>query len=460
MLKRKPSAMTTPYDPDTTDIATWLKANRVSEVECMISDIAGIPRGKILPTAKYLATAESGSLRIPESVFGQLVTGDVADSPVIQETEPDVILEPDTATMRTVPWYEEPTAQIICDAIYTDGKPVSIAPRHVLRKVLGLYAEKGWRAVIAPELEFYLSKTNPDPDYPLEPPVGRSGRPESGRQSYGIDVVNEFDPLFDDMYDFCEDQGLDVDTLTHEAGVAQVEINFNHGDPLALCDQVFLFKRTVRQAALKHGVYATFMAKPYEQEPGSAMHIHQNVLDAKTGKNLFAEEDEVLFMGHIGGLQSYLPAAMPLIAPYVNSYRRVLKFYSAPINTHWGKENRTVGLRVPDSAPGQRRVENRVPGADANPYLAVAASLACGYLGMVAGLTPTEPLKGSAYEVSSYALPRHMLHAMDLLRQESALHDALGESFIKLFLDVKDEEHDAFQQVISPWEREHLLLNV
>jgi glutamine synthetase len=178
--------------------------------------------------------------------------------------------------------------------------------------------------VVAPELEFYLCKKNLDPDYPLEPPIGRSGRAETGRQSYGIDAVNEFDPIFEDMYDWCDAQGLDVDTLIHESGAAQVEINFVHGDPLDLADQAFLFKRTLRQAALRHDIYATFMAKPHQYEPGSAMHIHQSVIDAKTGANLFSTpegEDTKLFLGHIAGLQKHLHDAMALLGPNVNSYR-------------------------------------------------------------------------------------------------------------------------------------------
>ncbi len=466
MTAPSPTASKPVPSPETTlpeSTTDWLRARRVSEIECMIPDIAGIPRGKILPTQKFLAIAGQGGLRLPESVYGQLVTGDVADSEMIAETDPDVTLVPDVSTLRPVPWYDEPTAQVICDAVYKDGRPVDIAARRVLRHVLGLYEDKGWEPVIAPELEFFLAKKNPDPDYPLTPPIGRSGRPEAGRQSYGIDVVNEFDPLFEDMYDFCEEQSIDIDTLSHESGVAQVEINFNHGEALGIADQVFLFKRTVREAALKHGVYATFMAKPYEHEPGSAMHIHQNVVDLETRKNLFADDegrDTDLFWSHIGGLQAHLPSAMPLFAPYVNSYRRVLKHFSAPINTHWGHENRTVGLRVPGSSPTARRVENRVPGADANPYLAIASSLACGLLGMVHGLKPSPPLETSAYDQASYALPRHLLHAMDLLRECDALRETLGDRFVRLFLDIKAEEHDAYQQVISPWEREHLLLNV
>ena len=333
-------------------------------------------------------------------------------------------------------------------------------PRAVLKRVMKLYAEKGWRPVVAPELEFFLSAKNIDPDYPLQPPAGKTGRPQTGRQAYGIDAVNEFDPLFEDIYDYCEAQEIGIDSLIHEEGVAQVEMNFNHGDPLALADQTFLFKRTVRQAALTHDIYATFMAKPYEQEPGSAMHIHQSVVDMKKGKSLFATKngkDTRLFMAHIAGMQKYLPAAMPMIAPFVNSYRRLVRFLSAPVNTHWGHENRTVGLRVPVSDVQNSRVENRVPGADANPYLAIAASLACGYLGMVENLTPTRAMEGNAYESSRYQLPRHILDAVGRFRASSDLKGALGETFCQLYSDVKASEHDAYQQVISPWERQHLL---
>jgi glutamine synthetase len=445
------------------ETAEWLRAHRVSEVECLVADMSGVARGKILPTEKFLSSAADGGLRLPDSIFAQTVTGDVVDSEIIDWTEPDLILTPDADTLRLVPWYDEPTAQIVCDAHTRDGDPCATAPRQMLKRVLALYAERGWKPVVAPELEFYLCQRNIDPDYPLEPPVGKSGRPETGRQSYGIEAVNEFDPIFEDMYDWCEAQKLDVDTLIHEGGAAQVEINFDHGDPLALADQVFLFKRTVRNAALKHGAYATFMAKPHQYEPGSAMHIHQSVVAVDDGRNLFADErgdDTPLFLSHIAGLQKHLHEAMALIGPNVNSYRRLVKDWAAPINTHWGQENRTVGLRVPASRGHSRRIENRIPGADANPYLAIAASLVCGWLGMTEGLEPTAPLQKSAYSMKSQRLPRHLLDAVNALRRSGALRGALGEDFVTLFCDVKTAEHTAYQQVISAWEREHLLLNV
>jgi glutamine synthetase len=445
------------------EMADWLKERRVGEVECLVADMAGIARGKILPTNKFLSGLRNGTLRLPESIFGQMVTGADSESEMLTYQSPDMNLIPDAETLRIVPWYKEPTAQVICDGARPGGEAIPYAPRAVLKRVLKLYEDRGWRPIIAPELEFFLAAKNIDPDYPLQPPAGKNGRPQTGRQAYGIDAVNEFDPLFEDVYDYCEAQEIGIDSLIHEEGVAQVEMNFNHGDPLALADQTFLFKRTVRHAALGHDIYATFMAKPYEQEPGSAMHIHQSVVDMKKGKSLFAGKngkDTRLFLAHIAGLQKHLPAAMPLIAPFVNSYRRLVRFLSAPINTHWGHENRTVGLRVPISNAQNRRVENRVPGADANPYLAIAASLACGYLGMIENLTPTKAMEGNAYESSRYQLPRHILDAVAKFRASADLRDVLGEQFCALYSDVKASEHDAYQQVISPWERQHLLLNV
>jgi glutamine synthetase len=447
------------------DMEPWLRERRITEVECLVADLNGIARGKILPAQKFIRSLTDDSLRLPEAIFVQAVTGDYPEPQQDRVTDPairDIRLRPDANSLRLVPWYDEPTAQIISDCYYHDGRPVTIAPRQVLRRVLAAYEERGWRAVVAPELEFFLTKVNADPDYPLEPPIGRSQRPESARQSYGIEAVNEFDPIFEDVYDWCELQEIDVDTLTHEGGAAQMEINFNHGDALELADQAFLFKRTLRQAALKHGIYATFMAKPMEDEPGSSMHLHQSVLDAKRGENLFAGPEDgmsELFLNYIAGLQKYLPAAMPLLAPNVNSYRRLRRHSDAPINLHWGWENRTVGLRVPDSSPSARRVENRVAGADANPYLAIAASLACGFIGMVEELEPTKPIEGSAYRLAQ-TLPRYLSDALDQLRRARPLRQMLSEEFVEALVMVKEIENEAYQRVISSWEREHLLLNV
>ncbi len=443
------------------EIQQFFRDHGISEVEAIIPAMAGIARGKLMPAEKF---AEDAGMRLPESIFLQTVTGDypVDTTPAMSAAEIDIVLKADPKTVRTVPWAAEPTAQVIHDCFYSDGRRVTMAPRQVLQHVLEMYAARGWEPVVAPELEFYLVEPNLDADYQLKPPVGRSGRAEPGRQSYSIAAVNEFDPLFDDMYQFCERQDIAIDTLIHEDGPAQMEVNLLHGDPLELSDQVFLFKRTAREAALRHKMYTTFMAKPHGKEPGSAMHIHQSIIDKKTGQNIFSNPDGTpspLFFAHIGGLQKYLPAAMALFAPNVNSYRRITRAALAPINVQWGYDNRTAGLRVPVSNPENRRVENRVGGADANPYLAIAASLACGYLGMVENLQPTDPISGSAHDLP-FALPRALDTALRRLSESEALIRVLGEPFVAAFSIVKNAEYEVFLQVISSWEREHLLLNV
>jgi glutamine synthetase len=192
------------------------------------------------------------------------------------------------------------------------------------------------------------------------------------------------------------------------------------------------------------------------------MHIHQSVVDTKTRKNIFSNADGTpsnLFFAHIAGLQKYMPAAMGLFCANVNSYRRLTRYLSAPINVHWGYDNRTAGLRVPMSSADARRVENRVGGADANPYIAIAASLACGYLGMIENLQPTDPITGSAHDLP-FGLPRSLDEALRKLRESQPLVKLLGEAFVSAFTIVKEAEYEVFLQVISSWEREHLLLNV
>ena len=444
------------------ELEQWLNTHRVTEIECLVPDLTGVARGKILPREKF---TEDRGMRLPEAVVAMGVTGEFPEEgpyyDVISPTDHDMHLRPDPRTVRIVPWASDPTAQVVHDCYDKAGNMVPFAPRSVLRRVCELFEAEGWNPIVAPELEFYLVARNTDPDMPLKPPIGRSGRAETSRQAYSIDAVNEFDPLFEDVYSYCEQMELNVDTLIHEIGAGQMEINFFHDHPLGLADEVFFFKRTVREAAMRHNMFATFMAKPIAGEPGSAMHIHQSIVDAQ-GRNIFSNEDgsaSDMFRWYIGGLQKYIPAAMALFAPYVNSYRRLARFTAAPINIQWGTDNRTVGIRSPVASPAARRIENRVIGADANPYVALAATLACGYLGMKNRVEPTPECKGDAY-LGDYQLPRSLGEALEKLRAERDLATVLGESFITVYTEVKEIEYAEFMKVISPWEREHLLLHV
>jgi glutamine synthetase len=436
----------------------WIEENQITEVECIVPDLAGAARGKIMPASKFTG---STVLRMPQGVFMQSITGDYPEDiwGQLNPLDVDMVLKPDPYTIRKLPWAREPSAQVIHDCFDMQGNPLEFSPRQVLRRVLDHYRAEGRKPVVAPELEFYLLQPNIDPRNPLLPPIGRA---ERAGQGFNIDAINDFDPVFDDMYDFCEEQELEIDTLIHEEGMGQMEINLLHGDPLELADQSFLFKRTVREAALRHDLYATFMAKPMESQPGSAMHIHQSIEDLDSGENLFSTpqgEPNALLLSHIAGLQTFMPEAMAIFAPYVNSYRRIVREMSAPINFHWGYDNRTTGFRIPDNNPKSMRVENRIAASDVNPYLAIATSLACGYIGMKQGLKPTEALTTSAYD-EPIQLSRNWYSSLQRLADSKELRKVLSDSFIDIYVAVKEVEFNNFLNVISPWEREHLLLKV
>ena len=438
----------------------YLEGRRLDEVECIISDLPGIARGKAVPASKF---ARQSHFFLPDSIFYQTITGDwgeaAGDGGFIER---DMILKPDLSTTTAAPWTGDWTLQVIHDAFERDGTPVPFSPRNVLKRVVETYNKQGWKPVVAPEMEFYLVARNIDPAKKIEPMMGRSGRPAAARQAYSMTAVDEFGPVIDDIYDFAEAQGFEIDGITQEGGAGQLEINLRHGDPVKLADEVFYFKRLIREAALRHDCFATFMAKPIEDEPGSAMHIHHSILDIENGRNIFVgpqggETDA--FYHFIGGLQSHMPAAVAIIAPYVNSYRRFVRDHAAPINLEWARDNRTTGIRIPISEPEARRVENRMAGMDCNPYLGIAASLACGYLGLVNEDRPDRQFKGDAYE-GEPDIPQVLGQALDLFDAAEDLHGVLGAEFSRVYGIVKRAEYEEFLQVISPWEREHLLLNV
>ncbi|AGA64386.1 glutamine synthetase family protein [Liberibacter crescens BT-1] len=443
------------------EASKWLNDCGIEDIECITPDLAGVPRGKMMPSSKFTSNT---SLALPSAIYRHTISGEYMDSIKSfhhEQGDGDLKLAPDLSTLSVVPWETDPTAQVICDVIDYSDKEVLYTPRNVLKRVLELYKKNSLNPIIAPEIEFYLIAKNEDPDDPLHPPKGRSGRSILGGQSYSIAGINEFDELIDDIWDFSEKQGLEIDTLIHEEGPAQFEINLRHGNPLILADQVFLLKRTIREAALKHNIYATFMAKPMQNHPGSAMHVHQSVLDSN-GYNIFSNQDGSetdMFKYFIGGMQRYMPNALVMLAPYVNSYRRLTPDMACPVNTAWGYDNRTTAFRIPFSDATTRRIENRLPSSDTNPYLALAASLACGLLGILQKVAPTAPTNTSANR-GAIDLPRGLLEAVALLEKEPYLKEIFGSDFINIYAELKRSEFETFMQVISPWEREFLLLNV
>jgi glutamine synthetase len=442
----------------TEQLGSFFSQEGILDVECIIPDISGYPRGKLMPAASFAAKAE---LRICQAIPMQAVTGEYSFNPVFPDSDPDVRLVPDYRTLTLAPWSSVPRAVAVHDCLELNGELCQFAPRSILKNVLAAYSAQGLTPVVAPEIEFYLTAANTDPARPLLPPEVRGGRAEVGQSAFSMNMLNELSPFWDEFRVALRKLVIVADTWIHEVGAMQYEINLLHSDPVSVADQAFLFKYAAREIALKHGLNAVFMAKPIAGSSGSSMHLHQSVLNNR-GRNIFSLADgtESLLFGHfIAGLQTYGPDLMLMFAPNVNSYRRYVAGNQAPTNFQWGYDNRTTGLRIPASAPNARRVENRVAGADANPYLAMAASLAAGLAGINKKLQASAPVDGNGYE-QAQGLPRSMEAALEKMQLSNFARQTFGDDFVTGYCAVKALEYNNYLGEVSAWERRYLLPQV
>ena len=431
----------------------------IRDIEVMYPDITGTPRGKLVPAGPLV---KGGEVRMARAILLQTINGDYPDCKYYGGPDPDMLLVPDVSTLRRSPWSERPRAMVIADCVdlsgSTAGQPTPISSRALLRNILAQYAERGLTPIVAPEVEFYLFDAHTAPEAAYETPAGRNGRHEIGQSNFGMSGRNELDHFFDDLDDACDMLGLGTDTFLHEMGPSQYEINLMHGDALELADRTFLFKHVVREIATRHGLMAVFMAKPRVDAPGSSMHVHQSLVDAQ-GNNVFSLPDgseSPLFHQYIAGLQTWLPELMALFAPHVNSYRRFVRDTNAPINVAWGYDNRSVGLRVPHSVPAARRVENRLAGCDGNPYLVLAAGLACGLGGIIEARTPTAPSAADVSLDGEHALCDRLESALELFQQSAFARKMLTDEFVDAYVAVKRVELKSFWAEVTPWERRYL----
>ena len=448
------SAPFTKTYPGAAALKAFFDQHGISQVECMFADVSGYPRGKLMPASSFAAGAE---LRIAEAINMQAITGEYSYDPVFPDADPDVLMLPDYSTLRLVPWSSVPRAMVIHDCAQLDGSTCDFSPRVILKQVLARYTALGLTPVVAPEIEFYLTAPNIDPSQVLVAPMARGGRPESGQSAYSLNMLNELAPFWDEFRAALDTLGVVSDTWIHESGQSQYEINLMHGDPIEVADQAFLFKYAAKEIAIKHGMNAVFMAKPIAGQPGNSMHVHQSVVDAQ-GKNIFSNADgteSARFRQFIGGLQKYIPDMMLIYAPFINSYRRFVEGSQAPVNLQWGLDNRTAGLRIPISGAAARRVENRIAGADANPYLVVAATLAAGLAGIEEALTPSEPIVGNGYD-HGHDLARGYQASLAQMCASSSSRRLLNDKFVTGFVSVKELEYQHFLNEISAWERRYL----
>lgn len=425
----------------------------IDEIECVTPDLNGVPRGKVMTAAGFL---EGRRLQMARGVLLQCIMGGYPPSRFYGSDDGDVAMVPDAQQIHRLPWSVEPRALAICDTEELSGGACNLSTRAQLKAVIARYAERGLAPVVATELEFFVFAPNPDPGKPFQPPSGLDGRREDGHSAFSVSSNNGLRPFFSEVYKCMAALGLPRDTFMHEMGVSQFEINLLHGDPLLLADQTFLFKHLLKEVALKHGLIVVCMAKPLAQTAGSSMHIHQSVVDCVTGANVFSDEHgepTALFRHFIAGQQACMADFTALFAPNVNSYQRLCHPFASPNNACWSHDNRSAGLRIPASEPAARRVENRLPGADANPYLAIAASLAAGLHGIEQQLEPTPATQGDIHVPDELSLPCTLHAALERLKRSQLAKELFGVEFIEGYIASKTLELTSFFDEITPWER-------
>jgi glutamine synthetase len=414
-------------------------------VDAFLVDMNGVARGKRLP-AKGAMKVFEGGLRLPRSIVGVDIWGtDVFDNGLVVDTgDQDGVCVPLEPGLVATPWAKEKTAQVSLMLAEANGAAFLADPRQLLADLQRRLANKSLHAVAAMELEFYLlSGKSDDLGRPLTPASKFSGRRVVDGRVYAMRELDEYAEFFAELYAACDAQGLPLDTAVIEAGPSQFEVNLKHQkDVLKAADQAIMLKRAIKGVADRHGLLATFMAKPFGDLPGNGMHVHMSLVDDK-GENVFdgnGDKGSALFLQAIAGLIETAPEAMIFFAPHLNSWRRFQEGSHAPTRATWGYENRTAAIRVPTDTGANRRFEHRVAGADANPYLVLAALLAGVLRGLDGKLTPPPALEGNAYKTDAPKLSLGWRAALDAFQSGAALAPAFGELPTRVFVACKRQE--------------------
>jgi glutamine synthetase len=426
----------------------------IASIQVLLTDPSGVARGKSLRRHELERVYIHGRF-LPGSILSLDITGaDVEETGLVwDDGDADRSCFPVPGTLVRAPWHGEPTAQALLTMHELDGRPSPADPRHVLARVVERFAELGLTPVAAVELEFYLLDRTPGADGRPQPAISPvTGRRAKDLQAYWLEDVDDMAPVLQEIIRACAVQGLPAETLISEYSPGQFEIVLRHrADALRAADEAVMFKRLVRGVAGRHGLDGTFMAKPFAERAGSGMHLHLSVQDA-AGGNAFAAEDpsgNALLRHAIGGMAATMADCMALFAPNANSYRRFRRNSYAPTAPSWGVNNRSVSLRVPAGPAESRHVEHRLAGADANPYLALAAVLAGVHHGIVNKLDPGAPIIGNAYEQTTPSLPLGWQAALDRLGQSLILKEYFGARFVDIFHTIKRAEAERFFAQVS-----------
>ena len=419
-----------------------------------VCDLNGILRGKRFPAESIKKLLKEGS-RMPISTSCIDIWGvDLVSSPYLFDSgDADGFVLPTRADLIPIRWLDRPTA-VLPSAMYDDKKqPSLIDPRHVLDNILDRYYSLNLKPVIAFELEFYLlDRISKKPLVPKNPITKRRLLNTS---VLSIDELDTFESFLSDVSTACKDHKIPVDTAISENGIGQFEINLKHTeDILVAADHALFFKRLVKGVAYKHSLKASFMAKPFLDSPGNGMHLHMSILDNAGFNilNLNSEAGLTTLHNAIGGLISSIKESMLIFAPHLNSYRRLREGSHAPTSICWGYENRTASIRIPGGDSDDTRIEHRVAGADANPYLVAAAILSAALDGIVKGTAAPEPVEGDSYTKNLDKIPSDWFTAIKLFENGPFNKTVYSERFIEVFSNLKKQELSTFAERMEDFE--------
>lgn len=436
----------------------WLTEHpQVRAIDLLLPDQVGIPRGKRITTAELEGIHRDGLL-LPASMFALDVLGGTVQATGLgfDEGDADRVCLPVPGSLALVPWLGDHLAQMQVAMYEHDRTPFYGDPRHALARVVARFAEIGLKPVMAVELEFYLVDRERSTDGHAQPPrQPLTGRREHKTQINSMAELDEYSAVLAEIDGAARVQGLPTGTVLAEYGPGQFEVNLHHvDDALLACDHAIRLKRLVKGVALKCGLEATFMPKPYRDHAGSGAHLHVSLID-EAGRNVFAADDPAgspALRHAIGGLAATLNDTMAVCAPTANSYRRFQPEAYVPLNPSWSVNNRGVAFRVPHGPPASRRVEHRVAGADANPYLLAAVVLAGMHLGLTRTLDPGPVLAGNAYRDTAPTIPLSWPEALAAFEASAFAREYLGERFAQLYARTRRGEMQDFSSYVSPLE--------
>lgn len=452
MPTRKPASLNT-------ELAAFLKKYpKTASMELLVPDMHGILKGKRIRRSDFSKVAKDGFFFCAGAVMLDALGKTIPGMPYTEhDGDPDLPAELVRGSFAPIPWADKATAQALFRILDEDGGPFFGDPRTVLENALAPFRKKGIRIVMATELEFYLLDAKAATPTARAPLVPGTSRPQPGPQVYHPDDLWEIEPFMNDVYAWCEAQGVPADAAISEYAQGQFEINLLHvDDPVLACDHAVLLKRIIKAAAKKHGFVACFMAKPFSDDAGNGLHIHMSMYD-KNGKNYFSQGKESLAvppfskrLRHaIGGMLKLMPESTAVFAPNMNSYRRLRVDMFAPVDSNWGVNHRVVAVRIPASDEKNLRFEHRVAGADANPYLVTAAVLAGVDHGLKNRIDPPRMVAQGEVIAPKLRIPNRWDAALDKFARSKVLGDYFGDDYCRFFEINRRTECAAFHNEVT-----------